>query len=150
MKILIYALALYTIFSGPIAAFTQPRGYITSSEGGKCWFNQTTDKRSRLHSLEANTQRLVFDDPTCVKASGWEFEFNAEMIGNFISRGYSHSDAAFKTEYSDRMPTSSFQVRGWCIQSATYPIIGIAIEFVAENDSIVEVWHASTVMGCKK
>jgi hypothetical protein len=150
MRFITSAIALCTTFAGPVAAFDQPRGYITNSEGAECWFNQTTDKRSRLHSLEADTRRLVFDDPTCAKASGWEFEHNARMIGNFISRGYSHKDAAFQTDYSDLMPTSMAQVRGQCIQSATYPNIGIAIEFVAENERIVEVWHTSTIQGCEK
>lgn len=70
------------------------------------------------------------------------------MINNLISKWYSHSDARFKTHATDLYPTSAMQIKGYCMQSTTYPMVGVLIDYEIKNNSIVKVVHSSSVGEC--
>ena len=71
------------------------------------------------------------------------------MINNVISRWYSHPDARFGTRVAEMHKGSLLQKRGRCMQSATYPAVGIAVDYSIKNKSITGVVHGSTIQGCK-
>ena len=125
------------------------KGYILNSNGDQCWYAQSEKQETYLHSASANTRTLVFDDPKCMSAEGFDLKVNIMMIGNIITKPYSHSDASFQTKYDDLRPSSPLQVRGVCIQSRTYPAVGVAVEFQVSSGSIVSVKHATAIQGCK-
>lgn len=142
-------LALSAIASaGTATAANQPKGHIINVDGEKCTFTQTTASEAYLHSIPANTGNLVFDDPRCMNATDVALLVNQSMIAGFITRGYSHPDAAFQTEIGQFQSGSGLQVRGICIQSATYPIVGVVAEFQIEDEHITGIKHAMAVQGC--
>lgn len=127
----------------------QPKGYINNIDGEECWFTQITSKESYFHNIPGNTGNLVFDDPTCMAADDLSMGVNQMMISNFIVRPYSHDDAMFQTRPGEFFSSSDLQVRGICIQSATYPGIGVVAEFQVREGFILGVKHAWALQGCK-
>ena len=127
----------------------QPKGYITNDQGQKCWYKQTPiPDNNYFHDKLTNTVgRIFFDDSQCMKDSGIGLDTNKMMINNVISKWYSHSDADFDTK--NPYKTSLYQTKGQCIQSRTYPAIGIAVDYLIRDNSIVMVFHGPTVQGCK-
>jgi hypothetical protein len=107
----------------------------------------TSTFANALNYVPADTGTLVLDDENCMRADGWEYDVNIMMIGNIITRPYSHSDAAFLTREPNE--TSDFQTHGKCFQSSTYPAVGVAVDFIVKDGFIVSVKHAMAVMGCK-
>jgi len=152
MKILIAA--VFICFFTQLSAaqglpLGQPKGYIQNDRGGKCWYTQTTEQRVQYFQTSPNkTATLVFDDPLCMKQSEVGQQANMMMINNTITHPYSHPDAKFQTRVSELFKTSLFQVRGQCIQSATYPSIGVLVEYHQANASIHTVKHAPSVGRC--
>jgi len=130
---------------GPI----QRKGYITNANGDKCWFKQNIKKETYLHSIPADTRTLIFDNSKCMSAEGIEYGANIMMINNFIAYPYSHDDAAFESRVEELRESSMFQIRGKCIQSATYPNIGVAVDYMMKGKFITSVKHAMTVDGCE-
>lgn len=150
MRPRIVTLALLAIaIAGAATAANQPKGHIINVDGEKCTFTQTTVSEAYLHSIPANTGNLVFDNENCMNATDVALLVNQSMIAGFITRGYSHADAAFQTKIGQFKSSSSLQVRGICIQSAKYPIVGVVAEFQIKGDHIVGVKHAMSVQGCK-
>lgn len=142
---------LITIQSTGIAGQPQPKGFIATDSGKHCSYTQTTQNGVKyFHELPGTHSTLTFDDPACMKDTGLGLDINKMMVNNTLARWYSHQDAAFKTTVSNTYRTSPLQVRGQCIQSAKYPSIGIAIEYVVANHSITQVKHAATVGACQK
>ena len=80
---------------------------------------------------------------------GLGLDVNKMMINNIISRWYSHRDAKFQTRVSEMFNGSLMQKKGKCIQSKTYPLIGITVDYLIENNSITGVIHGSSIQGCK-
>lgn len=134
----------------PAAAQNQPKGHIFNMDGEKCTFVQTTAEESYLHSLKANTGNLVFDDPQCMSAEGLASDVNQMMIANFIVRPYAQPDAAFQTRAGEFRKGSALQVRGVCIQSATYPTMAVVAEFQVNGGYIAGVKHAIAIQGCRE
>ena len=127
----------------------QPKGYIQNDRGGKCWYTQTTAQRTQyFQSIPNKTATLVFDDPLCMKQSEIGQQANMMMINNTITRPYSHPDAKFMTNPDELFKTSLLQVRGQCIQSATYPSMGVLVEYHQANASIHTVKHAPSLGRC--
>lgn len=127
----------------------QPRGYISNDWGDKCWFKQTTVQRIKYFQTAPNkTATLIFDDPRCMKKSELGQDANKMMINNFITNPYASGGAAFQTRASELYKTSLFQIRGQCIQSATFGLIGVAVEYHEANGSIYMVKHAPSVGRC--
>lgn len=128
------------------------KGYIRTDQGKKCWYTQTEDLNSHYFSdkLTWRVATIRFDDPTCMSPSGAGQEVNKMMINNILSGWYSHTDASFMTRVSEMFPTSMFQQRGQCIQSKTYPAIGIVVDYVMKDGNIVAVHHGGAIQGCKK
>ncbi|WP_376695511.1 hypothetical protein [Wenzhouxiangella sp. EGI_FJ10305] len=130
----------------------QPKGYIQNDRGDQCWYTQITDPESTYFhgTLKGKMGVITFDDPGCMSAADVGLDVNKMMINNIIARWYSHSDAAFQTRVSELFPGSMMQKKGLCIQSSTYPLIGITVDYEIRNKSIIRVRHGSSVQGCTK
>lgn len=130
------------------------KGYIQNDQGQKCWYAQAVDPDSTYFhgTMKGTVGIMTFDDARCMAAS----DANRTMIINVVSRWYSHADAAFRTHPEQLYPGSLAQTRGRCVQSATYPAVGITIDFVVERDasterqSIVQAIHGSSLQGCTR
>ena len=152
------ALLLASLFLGLIIGSQQadasshhrPKGFIRNLDGNKCWFLQNMKKADTyFHSeITANTATLVFDDPKCMSAEGWEADVNIMMINNFIAYPYSHRDAAFMSRPEELREGGLFQIRGKCIQSAKYALVAVAVDYIVEGRFIVAVKHSQT-LECK-
>jgi hypothetical protein len=137
------------LLAGPVVAQNQYKGHVINIDGQKCTFSQTTSAESYLHSLQANTGHLVFDNPSCMSAKGLALDVNKMMIANFITGPYAQPDASFETRTGEFKKSSALQVRGICIQSATYPNLAVVAEFQINGEHISGVKHAMAVQGCK-
>ena len=139
--------------AGPREA--QKRGYILNNEGGKCWYNSSlveAGKHFFRGSMTGTAGVITFDNPTCMKDGYLEEigrEINIELINTIMSRWYSHSDAKFQTGADKLYSGSLFQIRGQCIQSLTYPNIGIVVDYIVDDNSIVKVMHIMALRGCE-
>lgn len=142
------AILTIALSAQPTFAQNQPRGHIFNIDGEKCNFTQTTAAESYLHSLNANTGYLKFDDPRCMSAKGLALDVNKMMIANFIAKPYAQPDAAFQTRLGEFRNGSALQVRGICIQSATYPTMAVVAEFQIRAGYISGVKHAIAIQGC--
>lgn len=127
----------------------QPKGYIQNWEGKQCWYRQTALREKHFHEAAANTVTLVFDDRRCMQAGNLAGQINMGQINFIISRPYSHQDANFKTKVEELYETSALQVRGKCMQSATYEMIAVLVDYQVENGFITGLKHAASVAGCK-
>lgn len=145
---------VFLIFAATsVAQAQQLKGYIQNDNGEKCWYTQiTTEADTYFHSdgITSNTSTLTFDDPTCMTdgGTGLGLDVNKMMINNIITRPYSHNDADFQTRVSEMFPTSVLQIRGQCIQSKKYPIIGVTVDYIINNGSITQVKHGTAGGGC--
>lgn len=151
---LINAVAISTLFitthlAADVDKF-QRKGYIQNDNGDKCWYTQQVDSQSKYFhgTLTGYAGIIKFDDANCMSDHGIGLDTNKMMINNLISRWYSHSDAKFKTRASELYKGSALQKKGQCMQSGTYATIGITVDYIVENDSIVEVRHGASVQGC--
>ena len=127
----------------------QPKGYIANHSGAQCWYTQSVSPDAQyFHKIPGKSYELKFDDPQCMKAGGLEADINKMMMNNAIARNYSHADAKFMTRTSDLMRSSALQVKGICIQSATYPSAGVAVDYQTAGSSIQSVRHAATLGQC--
>lgn len=132
-------------------AAVQPRGYIANHAGTKCPYTQAASPDAQyFHKIPGASYELTFVDPQCMAGTGLEGEINKMMINNAITRAYGKTDAKFMTRLGDLQRTSPLQVRGQCIQSATYAGIGVAVEYLTAGNGIASVRHAATVGGCSK
>lgn len=149
-RVAVFALLLapFALSAGPTDP--QPRGFIPNDYGEQCWYTQIVKSgESYFHEdLTGSYGVLTFDDPQCMAASELGLSVNKMNINNIVSKWYSHPDANFQTRESELYEGSQFQVRGQCIQSNKYPIIGITIDYIVRSGSIVEVVHGSSVGGC--
>lgn len=127
----------------------QPRGYIQNDWGDICWYKQTTIQRIQyFQTIPNKTATLILDKSSCMKNGALAQDGNKMLINNSISRPYSHPDAKFLTRVDELYKTKLFQLRGQCIQSATYSIIGVIVEYHEANDSIYMVKHAPSAGHC--
>ena len=126
------------------------RGYIQNDNGKECWYTQVIkENNTYFHSTLKGTNGIItFDNPKCMSDSGLGLDINKMMINNIISRWYSHSDADFQTRVSEMYNGSTMQIKGKCIQSKKYPIIGITVDYLIKDNSITNVIHGSSVQGC--
>ena len=146
--ILVSSIFSATAFAGPVGALK--KGYIQNDQGEKCWHTQEVKENyTYFHgSLKEIDGIITFDDPTCMSDSGLGLDVNKMMINNIISRWYSHSDANFQTRVSEMFNGSLLQKKGKCIQSKTYPDMGITVDYLIKDNSIAGVIHGSSVQGC--
>jgi hypothetical protein len=148
------AILLTLLFCGISLAGSErflKKGNIQNDNGDKCWYKQKTDKESTYFhgDMKGTVGIIIFDDPQCMADRGLGLDINRMMINNIISRWYSHSDANFQTRVSEMYNSSLMQKKGRCIQSKTYPAIGITVDYIIKGESIIQVIHGSSVMGCK-
>lgn len=125
------------------------KGVIDNAAGVPCAYRQQVISNA-LHfhgdAISTTIGELIFDDPQCMRDSGSGLDANKASISRVISTWYSHPDADFDTE--NLRKTSLYQEVGVCMQSRNYAAIGIAIDFVVSEDSIVRVFHGPTLEGC--
>ena len=154
-----YVLAglILTSFFCSSSALAGPTGvlkrvYIQNDNGDKCWYTQVVKKNNTYFhgSLKGTNGIITFDNPTCMSDSdtGFGLDVNKMMINNIISRWYSHSDANFQTRVSEMFNGSMLQKKGNCIQSKTYPIIGITVDYFIKDNSITGAIHGTSIQGC--
>ena len=126
------------------------RGYIHNDLGNKCWYRQVTKPdNTYFHSrMTSITGIMTFDDPACMSDNGAGLDINLMLINNVVAYWYSHDDADFQTRVSDLYPGSYDQVKGKCTQSKKYPVVGVTIDYIIENGSIVSVIHGISGGGC--
>lgn len=137
-----------TVSAGPTGAIK--KGYIKNDQGEKCWYTQEIKENyTYFHGPLKETNGIItFDNPACMSDSGAGLDVNKMMINNVISKWYSRSDAKFKTRVSEMYNGSLLQEKGKCIQSETYPAIGITVDYLINDNSIAGVIHGSSVQGC--
>ncbi|MYD89701.1 MAG: hypothetical protein F4Y08_05090 [Caldilineaceae bacterium SB0662_bin_9] len=133
------------------------RGFILSYEGQKCWYTQTaTDLETTSYffeNLKGEDTFMEFDDPACMgnSADGPLLGVSQFMANNVLTNWYSKPDAAFGTRPRELMPGSEGQVRGWCIQSETYPTQSILVDYFADSDNnLVALLHGYAMSGCRQ
>jgi hypothetical protein len=133
----------------------QDKGYIRSGAGTKCWFTQEEDIRSSYFSdggISGIVAVLTFDDSNCMSedsAYGLGHIININIINTRISTWYSNGDGNFKTRENELYGGSAFQEKGVCMQSATYPIIGVSIDYILNmKGAIAAVYHGPSAGGC--
>lgn len=126
------------------------KGYISNDQGEKCSYKQTLENEGRyfIEIATSHTHTLIFDDPECMADNGLGLGINKMMINNIITRPYSHDDAAFQTRAEGLFAGSLFQTKGQCIQSRTYGSVGVMVDYLVENSSIIKVVHAMGIDGC--
>lgn len=114
--------------------------------------NQKNDTYFHSDGITGNSATLIFDDRMCMSdgRTGLGLDVNKMMINNIITRSYSHSDAKFQTRVQEMYPTSLLQVKGSCIQSKTYPLIGVTVDYIIQEGSITQVVHGASAGGCKQ
>lgn len=135
-------------YAGPQKALK--KGFVYNDQGEKCWYTQTFEDGVAYfqEKLTQNIGIIIFDDPSCMTDSGLGLDGNKMMINNLISKWYSHDDADFMTRVDEMFASSPGQIKGECIQSKTYPIIGITVDYGIKDESIYKVVHGSSVGGC--
>lgn len=125
------------------------KGFISNDAGDQCAYQQEVISGA-LHfhgdSISTTIGELVFDDPQCMRASGDSLDVNKRLINEVLATWYSHPDADFDTE--NLHASSLYQEVGVCMQSRSYAAIGIAIDYVVSEQSIVKVFHGPTLEGC--
>jgi len=142
-------IALLAAIGAPALAKPQPKGYIQNHNGAQCWYTQDPSADVQyFHKIPSPSYQLTFVDAKCMSGTGLAGEVNKMLTNNAITKAYSHSDARFMTKVGELLRTSALQVRGQCIQSATYPSAGVAVEYQMAGSNIVSVRHAMTVGGC--
>lgn len=138
------------------AAEFQREGYVRNHGGEKCLYTQRTDAKSRhFHgSITGEMGTITFEDSKCMSEGPGGQDINIMMINNVIASLYYASrvqpDAAFQTRSSELLPSSLLQKKGKCMQSKTYPTIGVTLDYELKNGAIAKVRHGSAVDGCKK
>tara|TARA_R110001592_G_scaffold32162_2_gene112777 strand:+ start:31621 stop:32091 length:471 start_codon:yes stop_codon:yes gene_type:complete len=149
---LILILSLFTANiceAGPTKEIT--KGYVQNDEGEKCWYTQKFID-DVIYFSKKHTQNIgviTFDDPSCMSDNGLGLSAHKMMINNVISRWYSHDDANFQTNADELFSSSRLQIKGQCMQSKTYGMIGVLLDYKIEEDSIIQVTHSSSMGGCK-
>lgn len=157
-KLLLSAAYVFAIvLSVPASAASfQPKGYIQNHSGTKCWYTQRTEAESTYFhgTLKGAMSTVTFADAKCMSEGLGGQDVNIMMINNIIARWYYgsqvQSDAAFQTRADELLPTSMFQKKGRCMQSKTYPSIGVTVDYEISNGAIVRVRHGNAVQGCKR
>ncbi|HEX5787420.1 MAG TPA: hypothetical protein VFY03_04535 [Woeseiaceae bacterium] len=142
-----------SLFS-PAAAVAGPEkfaseGFIDNEAGEKCRYRQEViSGATHFHgdSIASTIGEIVFDDPRCMRDSGNGLDGNKTLINKVISTWYSHPDAEFDSVTLH--DSSLHQDVGQCIQSKRFAAIGIVIDYVVTDDSIVKVLHGPALEGC--
>ena len=146
--LIILILATYPTLSISGPESYPAKGYIKNSYGDKCRYTQKII-RENTYFYRGNTQHvglLTFDNATCMTAtSNIDKTTNKMLINRTISRWYSHPDAKFKTHPNDVSEPRKIAKNGFCIQSATYPMAGINIDYIGDP-SIEKVIHGNAFM----
>ena len=125
------------------------KGFVSNDAGEKCWYQQKVISNA-LHfhgdAIASTNGEIVFDDPQCMRDSGEGLDANKVLINDLISTWYSHADANFDTKSLRR--SSLAQEVGQCMQSKRFAAIGVVVDYVVVDQSIVKVFHGPALEGC--
>lgn len=152
-NVLFIAIAWLALSVNPAnAQYDLKKGYFQNDKGAECWYTQRVEEESTYFhgTLKARRGIIKFDNPSCMRDSGLGLGVNKMVINNVISSWYSHSDAAFQTREEELYAGSFMQKKGKCIQSRTYPGVGVTIDYVVVNGSITAVYHGLAAQGCTR
>ena len=130
------------------------KGYVQNDYGEDCWYTQSAtadDSVSYFYkSLTGSDTLMIFDDVGCMTPkTPIGMDFHQRMVNQSISNWYSKPDADFQTNPGQLKETSRLQIRGWCIQSKTYPSKGILVDYFVDGQSLAAVVHNYSVGGCE-
>ena len=126
----------------------QTRGFIQSSDGEKCWFNQSVNETaSPFPSKSPKTAQVVtlqFDSETCMPLN----QINVKQIAWRVAKPYSHDDANFSMDlkWGSKMGGIDETI---CVQSQTYPMAGVLFGYITKDKYITGAVHHTAVAGCK-
>ena len=127
-------------------------GSMENASGESCAYEQTMERTnpylmsaSAQHMTGQELRTLTFDDPTCF--AGYTDGTAAGVIVNWYLGDYFQRDADFDTA-TLRSP-ATLQGRGRCVQSRTYQMVSIWMEFERQGDAISRVVHMRGVGGCE-
>ncbi len=144
---------LLLISNSSFAASFQPKGYIQNDKGEKCWYTQKTANDQKYFygkDVTSNNGIITFASPSCMvdSGAGMGLDINKMMINNTIARWYSMPDAKFQTRASElykASPAVMGQTKGWCMQSKTYELQAVALDYIVHNNSIAKVVHGMAI-----
>lgn len=135
--LLLALLVLSDANAGPQKALKQ--GFILNDQGQKCWYFQEFQDQV-VYFTNKHTQDIgiiEFEDKNCMAESEFGLEINKTNINKIISKWYSHDDADFQTSAGELYPKSMLQIKGQCMQSKTYSIIGVLVDYTVKDGSSV-------------
>ena len=154
MKIIIFILlvtisAIHIAKAEPGFGLELKRGYMYNDQGEKCWYSQQVKKDMYFYKRwPSKIATITFENPNCMSDSGVGLDINKQQINNVISRWYSHKDANFLTDPEELFNKSPLQIKGKCMQSRTYSVVGVLIDYKVSNNSIIGVVHGSSAGAC--
>ena len=130
------------------------KGYVQNDYGEDCWYTQSAtadDSVSYFYeSLTGSDTLMIFEDLGCMTPqTPIGMDYHQRMVNQAISNWYSKPDADFQTKPGQLKEKSRLQIRGWCIQSKTYPSKGILVDYFVDGQSLASVVHNYSVGGCK-
>ena len=139
-------------------------GYVRGFGGHDCHYVQAATIESApsyfYDVFKGSVTIMIFDDDICMSYASHIGEssprldniaiaFAQEQVNLAISRWYSVPDANFMYKPNDLKGAAEFQVKGWCIQSQTYPIQSFAVDYFTKGSGLGAVLHSTTIGGCE-
>jgi len=140
--------------AGNSAHYFLKKGYVHNDRGQQCWYTQQVDNDSTYFHGNAKGRMgtVTFDDPICmVDSDGLGLVVIKGNINGTIARWYSrnhNTPAEYKTRVSELYAGSLGQKRGVCMQSTVLTTVGVTLDYNVRGDSITQVRHGRSVMGC--
>ena len=129
------------------------QGHIYNEFGDQCRYVQRATHRDSPSYFDGDARAtdtiMVFSDPKCMTPDVLGIGYLQEQVTVTVAKWYSNSDAAFKTAPSDLTDKFFKRANGWCIQSETYPLITVLIDYFVDGESLAAVLHAQGPPGCE-
>jgi hypothetical protein len=152
INILIFT-ALTSIASPQDAIALPKKGYIQNSKGEKCWYSLSVKEKQYYFfekKLTSNLNIVTFDNSNCMDGNSIN-DIDKKMINYAVSKEYSHSDANFITDIeSMKAYSSSWQTKGMCIPSRTYPSVSVAVDYITNGKGYITQAIHSMAIECNK
>ena len=129
------------------------QGHIYNEFGDQCRYVQHATHRDAppyfYDGLPGSDTLMVFADPKCMTPDVLGIDYLQEQVNVTVAKWYSNSDAAFTTAPSDLTDKFLKRANGWCIQSETYPLITVLIDYFVDGESLAAVLHGQGPPGCE-
>ena len=130
-------------------------GYVHNEWGDQCEYVQHATHRDAssyfFDKYPGSENIMVFSDQKCMTPDVLGMGYLQKQVNVLLAKWYSaNSDAAFKTEPRDLSMTRKIRDRGWCMQSAKYPLSSVLIEYFVDEGRLVAVMHTDGIAGCEE